>query len=84
MPFDFIKTIIDRLWSADNRLWWVEINTMRPHCTYYFGPFHTLAAAKAAYSGYADDLKNEGSLVSKIVIKRCEPKTLTICHEEAA
>lgn len=81
---NFIKDVFTGFWQIDSRPWWIEIITIRPECTYYFGPFHTPGAAKAAYSGYIDDLKNEGSEVTNVVIKRCEPKELTLCDEEVA
>lgn len=61
--------------------WWVEITTLLPRCVYYFGPFPTNDEAKAAYSGYVQDLNNEGAKGIIIVIQRCQPKELTICED---
>lgn len=60
---------------------WAEIITERPQCIYYFGPFQTFIEAKAACPGYIDDLKSEGALGIKVVIKRCRPDALTIFDE---
>jgi hypothetical protein len=67
-----------------NTPWWVEIITAQPKCTYYFGPFSNLAEAEAACPGYFEDLESEGSQVIEVIIKRCQPDKLTICHEEVA
>jgi hypothetical protein len=62
--------------------WWVEIMTTKPHCIYYFGPFSNREEAVIAYSGYVEDLENEGAQGIVVVIKRCAPKILTICDED--
>jgi len=61
--------------------WWSEITTTKPHCVYYFGPFQTSFEAKAAYSGYVEDLDSEGAQGIVVVIKRCQPEELTIFDE---
>lgn len=60
---------------------WVEIITDRPRCTYYFGPFSSASEAKVACPGYIEDLKSEGAVGIKFMIKRCRPKVLTVCDE---
>lgn len=62
--------------------WWVEITTSMPRCTYYFGPFQTSSEAKASYPGYIEDLDGEGAEGIVFVIKRSQPKVLTICARE--
>lgn len=61
--------------------WWVEIETESPKCMYYFGPFTTAKEAKAAQSGYIEDLQQEGAKGIKAEIKRCKPAKLTIFDE---
>jgi len=63
--------------------WWVEIQTIKPHCTYYFGPFATSAEATAAYPGYIDDLDGEGAKgVVVVVSHRQQPEVLTVSGED--
>ncbi len=57
---------------------WIEIVTEKPSCTYYFGPFISPSEAKAALSGYIEDLEQEGTQGIKVDIKRCRPINLTI------
>ncbi|MEB3339055.1 MAG: DUF1816 domain-containing protein [Leptolyngbyaceae bacterium] len=59
---------------------WVEISTIEPDCTYYFGPFQSRAEAEAHQAGYIEDLENEGAKQIKATIKRCNPQVLTIAH----
>ncbi len=61
--------------------WWAEVQTVKPHCTYYFGPFETSSEVKAAYPGYIDDLDSEGAQGIVVVIKHCKPEVLTIYDE---
>lgn len=61
--------------------WWVEIDTESPECLYYFGPFITAKEAKAAQSGYIEDLQREGAKGLKVEIKRCKPDKLTTFDE---
>lgn len=61
--------------------WWVEIVTRNPRCTYYFGPFLSSSDAKAALSGYVEDLENEGAQGIVINVKRCKPDALTIADD---
>lgn len=60
---------------------WVEITTITPSCTYYFGPFASRSSAEDAHLGYLEDLKGEGAQGIEIVIKQCKPTTLTIFDE---
>lgn len=61
--------------------WWIEVITETPSCTYYFGPFATSKEARAAQSGYIEDLEQEGAKGIKVEIKRCKPDRLTIFDE---
>jgi hypothetical protein len=58
--------------------WWVEINTSVPLCTYYFGPFDSQAEARDSRTGYVDDLYHEGVRDVIALVKRCQPRRLTI------
>ncbi len=77
-----IKCLASRIIQIVISDYWAEIITERPKCIYYFGPFQTFLEAKAACPGYIDDLKSEGALGIKVVIKRCRPDALTIYDEE--
>ena len=61
--------------------WWIEIATQNPRCIYYFGPFLSLQEAKAAISGYVEDLEQEGAQGIAINVKRCKPDALTIADD---
>jgi hypothetical protein len=78
------KSVISRIIQIFISDYWAEIISERPHCIYYFGPFQTFIEAKATCPGYIDDLKSEGALGIKVVIKRCRPDVLTIYDEEVS
>ncbi|MEH1910282.1 DUF1816 domain-containing protein [Nostoc sp.] len=63
--------------------WWVEINTIVPRCTYYFGPFDSEKEAQLSRSGYIEDLYQEGARDIIALVKQCQPDVLTIFQEEA-
>lgn len=63
-------------------VWWIEIVTANPCCTYYFGPFVSEKQAQLSCSGYIEDLKQEEAQILTINIKRCQPEELTISDEE--
>ena len=58
--------------------WWVEINTIVPRCTYYFGPFDNVQEARLYQDGYIEDLLNEGAVGITVKTKKCQPNYLTI------
>ncbi len=61
---------------------WVEIATESPRCTYYFGPFISVAEAEAEKLGYVEDLESEGAKITNVNVKRCKkPTELTIYDE---
>ncbi len=62
--------------------WWIEIITLQPHCTYYFGPFSSAAEAESARLGYIEDLQQEGVVEMKVQIEQCQPSALTIYNDE--
>lgn len=63
---------------------WVQIITINPSCTYYFGPFLTVKEAKLAQWGYIDDLLEEGAEILSVDIKKCKPIELTVFEDEFA
>jgi Domain of unknown function (DUF1816) len=62
-------------------LWWVEVHTAVPLCTYYFGPFDSRQEAQKERGGYIEDLHREEARDIVALVKRCrEPESLTIDH----
>jgi hypothetical protein len=62
--------------------WWLEIQTAKPSCIYYFGPFTSAKEARTYQAGYIEDLVKEQAEIIAIKLKQCQPKELTICSEE--
>jgi hypothetical protein len=69
--------------SKQNNHWWIKINTAKPSCTYYFGPFDSKQEAKTHQPGYVEDLVREKARGIAIKTKWClrAPKSLTIVKE---
>lgn len=80
---DKIKDLLLGFLSKLDMAWWVEITTVEPHCTYYFGPFQNSSEARAAYPGYVEDIESEQAQGIAINIKFCRPDVLTVFDEEA-
>ena len=76
-----MKELLIGLLNGLGFAWWVEITTLTPRCTYYFGPFMTKEAAEAATGGYVEDLEREAAQGITIVCKRCKPRNLTISED---
>ena len=57
---------------------WVKIETEKPCCTYYFGPFISELDAETDKFGYVEDLKQEGAQGITVTIQRCQPTELTV------
>jgi hypothetical protein len=78
---------IDEAWTNIlaflGQAWWVEVFTVQPQCTYYFGPFGDARTASLASAGYVEDLEGESAQGIKAQIKRCKPDRLTIDPEDA-
>ena len=74
---EILTGVLDYLGQA----YWIKLDTSQPYCTYYFGPFLTIAEAKTAKAGYIEDLMNEGSVGLEVEIKRCKPSELTVFDE---
>jgi Domain of unknown function (DUF1816) len=81
MPFESREFWIDIL-QLFSKAWWIEISTDLPNITYYFGPFITSTAAELSAPGYIKDLQAEAAQGIRVQVKRCQPKKLTIDHEE--
>ncbi len=74
--FDHLFTSLSELLGL---AWWVEIITVGPNCTYYFGPFATAKAAEHSQFGYIEDLAQEDAQIASVQIRRHQqPKWLTI------
>lgn len=76
-----MKEILTTIFNALGWAYWVEIETAKPSCTYYFGPFLNLQDAQSARVGYVDDLTQEGAAGIMVEIKRCKPTELTVIKE---
>ena len=79
MKFPKFRFPIIESWK---QLWWIKIQTPRPACTYYFGPFDSEKEAKLSQLGYVEDLVQEGAQDIDVEIKRFRPKQLTIYEYE--
>ncbi|NEP83281.1 MAG: DUF1816 domain-containing protein [Okeania sp. SIO3C4] len=76
-----MKETLVNLLDFSGLAWWVKISTANPRCTYYFGPFLTDEEAKAAQTGYVENLENEGAQGIQLSIEQCKPVELTIYDE---
>lgn len=78
-----MKDLLISLLNFFGLAWWIEISTVTPHCTYYFGPFLTAKEAAEEKTGYVEDLESEGALGIDFSIKRCKPSRLTIADDDS-
>lgn len=62
--------------------WWIEIVTVEPACTYYFGPFTSGEEAELAQAGYVEDIKQEGAQGMSVQVKWCKPQELTVFEDQ--
>ena len=70
-------------WIKQSQLpWWLEIQTTKPSCIYYFGPFASPKEARLYQAGYVEDLVQEQAEGIAIKLKQCQPQELTICSED--
>ncbi|MDJ0533348.1 MAG: DUF1816 domain-containing protein [Xenococcaceae cyanobacterium MO_207.B15] len=76
-----MKEILTGILNSLGWAYWIKLDTAKPSCTYFFGPFLTVTEAKNAKAGYIEDLKNEGCSGIEVEIKRCKPSELTIFDE---
>lgn len=58
--------------------WWVKITTVKPCCTYYFGPFSQHTEATVAEYSYIEDLIAEKAQGISTEIVQDSPQKLTI------
>ena len=75
---DHFLSMLERLGLA----WWVEVKTLDPDCTYYFGPFVTVHQAQFLQRGYLEDLIQEGVQISAVELKQCNPELFTVSPED--
>ena len=83
LAYWIMKEILLNLTHTLGLAYWVKIDTERPCCTYYFGPFLKVKEAEAAKIGYLEDLKQEGAVGITVSIDHFKPQELTICDELA-
>jgi Domain of unknown function (DUF1816) len=76
-----VKAVVGGFIQAIATRWWLEVTTTEPRCTYYFGPFNSVAEAETAHSGYIEDLQSEGAQGIAATIKRCNPTHMTVCDD---
>ncbi|MFM7574327.1 MAG: DUF1816 domain-containing protein [Snowella sp.] len=70
------------IFSDKTSKWWIKVNTKSPICTYYFGPFESIAEAESNHQDYLQDLQAEGAENISYIIEKCSPKQLTIAEDE--
>lgn len=58
--------------------WWVEIKTVKPCMTYYFGPFTSAREAELAQSSYIEALEHKGDRIQCIRVQQYQPASLSI------
>jgi Domain of unknown function (DUF1816) len=81
-----LSTKVLNLWAEAlnvfRQAWWIEIFTVQPKCTYYFGPFAGAEEAHVASKGFVEDLESECAQGIEVKIdRRCQPDLLTIEHD---
>ena len=69
------------MFKQEPKDWWVEIQTIVPRCTYYFGPFDSHQEAQLYQGGYLEDLILEKAGGITVKTKKCQPNHLTIVEE---
>lgn len=79
---NFFSQLFGSLFGSD-KAWWIEIKTVEPACTYYFGPFEMEQEAELAKKGYMEDLEQEGAklVAANIMALEEPPQQLTIYEE---
>ncbi|BAU65787.1 hypothetical protein STA3757_31780 [Stanieria sp. NIES-3757] len=61
--------------------WWLKIETIRPRCIYFFGPFDHPLEAKLFQHGYVHDLKEEQAQGITVKLEQGNVTKLTITEE---
>ena len=74
--------LVGIVFSAQNQKWWIKVDTKIPVCTYYFGPFESVAEAESNQVDYLQDLQQEGAEGISYIIEKCCPKQLTIAEDD--
>ena len=77
-----MKNVFSQIFDSllgSGKAWWVEVKTVEPACTYYFGPFDAEGEAEIAKKGYVEDLEHEGAKRVEATVLRCKrPQNLTV------
>ena len=76
-----MKEILIGILNSIGWAYWVKIETKKPSCTYYFGPFISFKEAELAKLGYVEDLNQEGAADITTKISRCKPTELTVIRD---
>ena len=76
-----MKEMLTGILNTLGKACWVKIETQKPSCTYYFGPFLSVQEAESAQVGYLEDLNQEGASEITVDIQRCKPTELTVIKE---
>jgi hypothetical protein len=76
--FNFQLNLMMNIKKLLDPAWWIKVQTARPCCIYYFGPFDTAVEAQTDRSGYIEDLENESAQGISATIELCQPRLLTI------
>lgn len=68
--------------NSYRQAWWIEIFTVQPQCTYYFGPFTGAQEAEVASIGFVEDLEGEFAQgINTKIDRHSQPALLTIEHD---
>lgn len=63
--------------------WWVEITTVNPRNSYYFGPFISAKEAGIAQPGYIEAIEHQGEQIQGVRIQQYKPTLLSIFNCES-
>lgn len=66
------------------KAWWVEITTVNPRMSYYFGPFISAKEAGIAQPSYIEAIELQGEQILGVRIQQYKPKILPIVSRESA
>lgn len=74
----FIKESYITALAQLGKAWWIKVETERPFCIYYFGPFSNHAEAAEAKPDYLQDLEAEQAQGIQCSINQYNPRELTL------
>lgn len=75
-----LNSSLDRFGTA----WWVEITTINPSLTYYFGPFTSAQEAGIAQPIYMEAIEDKGKQILGVRIQQYKPTCSSILNSESA